>query len=859
MFMYRSFDLDILRKDNPNYFSKSPFEHQKDAFEKLSSLYTFKDNNHKASILVLPTGAGKTFTSVHWICKNVLTKNIKVLWLAHTGHLLVQAYETFVSNLLETHPQRKTINIRVVSSDPAHCKASQILPTDDVLIITTQTAISNLETGALDGKGQKRETAFEQFLSHCSESRLFVVLDEAHHAPAYGCRNLLIGGNKIKRGLRQLIPNSYFLGLTATPTYSDERRRGWLWEIFNERIIYEAEKAKLVKQNILAVPEYIQRNTGEEIEVDDTLFDALVRQHKDLPEYLVEKLASDSGRNDSIINEYLSNYKIYGKTIIFTDRWFQCVYIKETLMRKAKERNIKLNVDAVYTHIDAVGETAAERNRRTNAENTQILHDFKENKIDVLINVRMLSEGTDVPDVNTVFITRQTTSSILLTQMIGRALRGRRAGGGLKKDVANIVFFVDNWKRVINFAVPDSKGEMAEDEPKTRGHYPIEYISIKLVEELSRKIDSGLVFSDAPFLESIPIGWYETEVLITVGEETNLFKEFVVVFEKTQLKFRRFIIEIQNRLNPAWEDDKLDEEFAKEQAFEWLKKYFDEEDNSNKTLDLDLIKIARHIAQSKREPKFYKFDDRNKHDLTQIANDLLQFNEFIVQEKLIDIYNDPSTLWQAFYKSYDRFKTAFDAERNRIYHLVKYGSIPSLKVDTKSETILNQRELTEQEKEQVFKRDNYTCLCCGKQKGTGRRVKFEVDHIVPFKFGGETSINNSQTLCSVCNKDKGVNELNFRVYKTPLISPKSDIELFGLSNAETYGEVLRRVVNIFYHCQAVAEIKWDDRPHFAHRYRWEIHLYEGNDPLWLRTHQDKLINFIKNGLKYPDIKGLKIY
>ena len=41
----------------------------------------------------------------------------------------------------------------------------------------------------------------------------------------------------------------------------------------------------------------------------------------------------------------------------------------------------------------------------------------------------MLTEGTDVPDVDTVFLTRQTTSKILLTQMIGRALRGPKFGG----------------------------------------------------------------------------------------------------------------------------------------------------------------------------------------------------------------------------------------------------------------------------------------------------------------------------------------------------------------------------------------------------------------------------------------------
>lgn len=93
--MYNSFDLEKLRTDNPRYSSKPPFEHQKDAFEKLSQLFTFENEEHKSGILVLPTGAGKTFTSVRWICRNVLSKNVKVLWLAHTGHLLEQAYDTF--------------------------------------------------------------------------------------------------------------------------------------------------------------------------------------------------------------------------------------------------------------------------------------------------------------------------------------------------------------------------------------------------------------------------------------------------------------------------------------------------------------------------------------------------------------------------------------------------------------------------------------------------------------------------------------------------------------------------------------------------------------------------------------------
>lgn len=857
--MYQSIDLEQLRQDNQQEIPKTPFEHQRDAFGKLSELFTFSDQEHKAGILVLPTGAGKTFTSVNWICRNVLPKNVKVLWLAHTGHLLEQAYGTFKSNLLQV-PQRRSINIRLVSSDPEHSNASQIDTSDDILIITTQTAISNTEPAALDGTGQRRKTAFEKFLEHSTKSRLFVVLDEAHHAPAYGCRNLLIGGTRfIESGIRQKVPNSYFLGLTATPSYSDARRRGWLWDIFKDRIIHQVEKADLIRQNILAVPQYVQKNTGQEIAVNDSLFDRLVRQHKDLPEDLIERLAQDSGRNDYIVNDYLDNYQAYGKTIIFADRWFQCVYLKEKLMQRAKERGITLRADAVYSHVDARGGTVEERNQRNAAENTRILKQFRGGELDVLLNVRMLSEGTDVPNVNTVFITRQTTSAILLTQMIGRALRGKAAGGGADKEVANIVFFVDNWKKIINFAMPDEGGR-EESEPRTRGSYPIEFISIGLVEELSRQIDSGVIFADQAYLDSLPVGWYETEVLVSTGEDTDTFREFVVVSEKCQPKFEHFIEHIQKSLPAQWEDDSLDDDYAQQQAALWIAEFFDLADNTSKLLDADLIKIARHFAQTKAVPPFQTFVERNKHDLDQLAGDLLEFNEFVVQDKLHDTYHDSAYLWKRFYKSYERFKTAFDSARNRIYHIRKFGTEPELKHNTPTQQPLVLRELTEDEKQQVLRRDNNTCQCCGKTHAPNRRVRLQIDHINPFRFGGETTLDNSQTLCSVCHKDKGINEINFLVLKSRLLAPKAALEMKRPSNKEAVyvREEVSRIVNLFYGCKAVANLKWDHRPRSRNRYQWELILFEGNNPSWLAPHKDRLIDFCRTELNCPLLEEITI-
>ena len=63
--------------------------------------------------------------------------------------------------------------------------------------------------------------------------------------------------------------------------------------------------------------------------------------------------------------------------------------------------------------------------------NKGILERFRDNGsgLDILINVQMLTEGVDIPKIQTVFLTRPTNSEILLRQMIGRALRGPRANG----------------------------------------------------------------------------------------------------------------------------------------------------------------------------------------------------------------------------------------------------------------------------------------------------------------------------------------------------------------------------------------------------------------------------------------------
>ncbi len=54
----------------------------------------------------------------------------------------------------------------------------------------------------------------------------------------------------------------------------------------------------------------------------------------------------------------------------------------------------------------------------------------------------------------------------------------------------------------------------------------------------------------------------------------------------------------------------------------------------------------------------------------------------------------------------------------------------------------------------VMQRDNFKCCLCGASPAKDSSVELHVDHIIPWSKGGETVLNNLQTLCSKCNLGK---------------------------------------------------------------------------------------------------------
>ena len=54
----------------------------------------------------------------------------------------------------------------------------------------------------------------------------------------------------------------------------------------------------------------------------------------------------------------------------------------------------------------------------------------------------------------------------------------------------------------------------------------------------------------------------------------------------------------------------------------------------------------------------------------------------------------------------------------------------------------------------VLSRDCFKCCMCGASPAKDPSVELHIDHIIPWSKGGETTIDNLQTLCSNCNWGK---------------------------------------------------------------------------------------------------------
>lgn len=80
---------------------------------------------------------------------------------------------------------------------------------------------------------------------------------------------------------------------------------------------------------------------------------------------------------------------------------------------------------------------------------------------------------------------------------------------------------------------------------------------------------------------------------------------------------------------------------------------------------------------------------------------------------------------------------------------------PGEKIEECGQVERDKRKIPLQLRFNVFRRDGFRCVCCGRSPSTSPGLELHCDHIVPWSKGGRTILENLQTLCAECNIGKG--------------------------------------------------------------------------------------------------------
>lgn len=99
--------------------------------------------------------------------------------------------------------------------------------------------------------------------------------------------------------------------------------------------------------------------------------------------------------------------------------------------------------------------------------------------------------------------------------------------------------------------------------------------------------------------------------------------------------------------------------------------------------------------------------------------------------------------------------------------LKKIQSEISKKIEKSEHSKAQRNAMTNDLRNAVKMRDNYTCCLCGNSVYKEPNLLLEVDHIIPISKGGKTEINNLQTLCWRCNRKKHTKIGDYREIDSP--------------------------------------------------------------------------------------------
>lgn len=209
-----------------------------------------------------------------------------------------------------------------------------------------------------------------------------VIVDEAHHATAESWRKIL-----------DAYPEATILGMTATPCRKSGTGLGNMFEV----LIEAPQVGELIDQGFLVGTRVFGPAVGPDLR----------GVHSRGGDYIESEVAARVDRPElvgDVVTEWFRHNPERRRTIAFAASVAHSLHIADAFRAAG----------VVAEHLD--GTTPGE-------ERDRILQNLADGVVDVVVNVGVLTEGFDAPDVACIIIARPTKSFGLYRQMIGRGLR----------------------------------------------------------------------------------------------------------------------------------------------------------------------------------------------------------------------------------------------------------------------------------------------------------------------------------------------------------------------------------------------------------------------------------------------------
>lgn len=450
----------------------SMFPYQEEAIKNLEKLDKVYDTYR--TLVVVPTGGGKTRIAVEYLNRNVLNRQgTKVLWICERLSLLTQAHHSFVDHTYRDSLEHggkpfkaSEITAHVFSSQDTSFREEYKSEDVQMVFVTKQTLCKMFGFADNSGKQKEIDESFKDWLENTDE--LTVIIDEAHHAVGDDYRSI------IHALLYMAQAKIHIIGLTATPKNTNGSR---IEEIFlhgidpkskqpTDKTCYASRVSinQLIAEGYLAKPFLAKKKDSSPEKLSD---EELCNRIIDTYEKGVCALALEtpsSQDEDTKAPKELNPNNSFGQTVIFVKSREVARLLWSKFLARDIDCGISISTDGnndltqyknLQDYIERIKENM--KNRKDKAlSSDQIVKIYEEryakNILPVIVSVDKFKEGVDVPKTQTVFIARDSSTEISVTQMVGRALRGVLQGGTSE---AYLVEFEDEQLNKILWEVPE--------------------------------------------------------------------------------------------------------------------------------------------------------------------------------------------------------------------------------------------------------------------------------------------------------------------------------------------------------------------------------------------------------------------